>query len=226
MRTRDPEARALFTGIATHYDQPAEILSFGQYARWRRALVAGLPLETTSNVLDVATGTGLIAREIRRRHGCSVIGVDLTEAMLAGAHGITRAAADANTLPFADSSFDALTFSYLFRYVEDPHATLRELVRVVKPGGALASVEFGVPDAWWARTGWRAYALHVFPTLARAFGARWHEVAAFLAPNIVAWARGWPVARQVELWRASGVHDVRVKEMTWGTGVVMWGRKG
>ncbi len=225
MQTGTPQARGVFTPVAGRYAVPAEILSFGQYARWRRALVRGLPIDHTAHVLDVATGTGLIARLIARTHGCRVTGVDLTEAMLRGAHGVVRAAGDANALPFPDTSFDALTFSYLFRYVTDPPSTLAELVRVVKPGGTLASVEFGIPRATWARAGWRAYARGVFPVLSRIVSPGWREIGDFLPRNIEAWAREWPLPRQIEMWRRAGLVDVQAREMTFGTAIVMWGRK-
>lgn len=215
----------MFTGVAGRYDAPAEALSFGQYARWRRALVRTLPLEEDAQLLDVATGTGLIARLIVREHGCRVTGVDLTEAMLRRAHDVTRSAADANALPFADGSFDAVTFSYLFRYVDDPPSTLRELVRVLRPGGTLASVEFGVPRAWWARAGWRAYARGLFPVAARLVSDGWREIGDFLPRNIEAWARAWPIELQIEMWRDAGMEDIKVREMTLGTAVLMKGRK-
>lgn len=217
-------APSLFSPIASDYSRPADVLSVGQYARWRRALVAGLDLEPGARVLDVATGTGLIA-DLLSDAGYAVTGVDLTEAMLRESRTEVRACADANSLPFAEGAFDGVTFSYLFRYVADPEATMRELTRALRKGGVLASVEFGVPRAPVARAGWRLYARGVMPTLSRAFGPAWHEVGAFLPPNIEAWARAWPVARQVQMWNDAGMTDVRVREMTLGTGVVMWGRK-
>jgi len=224
-RTR--HARALFDGIAPAYGGPADLLSFGQYGRWRRALVRSLGLSTRDEVLDVATGTGLIARDILRAYACRVVGADQSEGMLAKARDTVPelAAADANDLPFADARFDAVVFSYLLRYVVDPPATLAELVRVLKPGGTLASVEFGVPRALLPRIGWRVHALGVFPVATRAFGARWADVGSFLPRSIVDWMDEWPVERQARAWRSAGAADVQVKRMLFGTGVLMKGRK-
>ena len=99
-------------------------------------------------MLDVATGTGLVARELVRRFGCSVVGIDQSPEMLAVARERTRdlpvelVEGRAEALPFADGEFAALTFTYLLRYVDDPAATVRELARVVRPGGTIAMLEF------------------------------------------------------------------------------------
>lgn len=223
-RTR--HARALFKGIAPAYGTPAEILSFGQYGRWRRALVRSLNLSASDVVLDVATGTGLIARDITKQYGCRVVGVDQSLEMMGRAEGLPdRVGADANALPFHDSRFDCLVFSYLLRYVADPPQTLRELVRVLKPGGTLASVEFGVPPSPLPRIGWSVHALGVFPLATRAFGRDWAHVGAFLPHSIVEWANEWPLERQVAMWEAAGIREIKTRRMLFGTGVLIKGRK-
>ena len=108
-------------------------------------------------MLDVATGTAAVALELVRQKGCFVIGVDQSAGdARGGPRRVVLAAAtelvaggDARSLPFEDGVFDALTFTYLLRYVDDPAATLRELARVVKPGGSIAALEFGVPRGVW-----------------------------------------------------------------------------
>ncbi|MGZ4204681.1 MAG: class I SAM-dependent methyltransferase [Actinomycetota bacterium] len=222
-RTR--HARALFDGVARAYGGPAELLSFGQYGRWRRALVRARDLQETDEVLDVATGTGLIARDVARRYGCRVTGADQSEGMLASGRPGALVCADANRLPFGDERFDAVVFSYLMRYVARPPLTLAELVRVLKPGGVLASVEFGVPSWPPARAGWHTWARGGFPIAARAFGGGWREVGGFLPASIVDWSRAWPPERQARSWAEAGIEDVRIKQMTFGTGVLMRGRK-
>src|SRR5262245_39488841 len=111
---------------------------------------------TPKRILDVATGTAGVAIAHTRRTDADVVGLDVTESMLQrGRECLTRAdvtgrvqlvKGQAERLPFPDDSFDALTFTYLLRYVADPAATLRELARVVKPGGSMASLEFAVPE--------------------------------------------------------------------------------
>jgi SAM-dependent methyltransferase len=86
------KARALelFAGIPAEYDAAGALLSFGQGPRWRRAPVAAVALAPTDRVLDVATGTGLVAAALIERHGCSVVGVDRSEEMLARARARQR----------------------------------------------------------------------------------------------------------------------------------------
>lgn len=223
---RERRARALFDGIAAAYDLPAEVLSLGRYSRWRRALLGRLDVPRDARVLDVATGTGLIARGIEQRFGARVIGLDQSIGMLEasrarGARALVGGSAD--RLPFADATFDVVTFSYLFRYVPEPEATLRELVRVLRPGGILGSIEFGRPRSVVLRTGWRLYARLLFPALCFFLGPGWREVGAFLPRSIERWADDWPVPRQVDAWRAAGLDDVRVDTPTLGAGVVMVG---
>ena len=223
-RTR--HARALFAGIAPAYGTPAEILSFGQYGRWRRALVRALGISPGDLVLDVATGTGLIARDIEKHYGCRVVGVDQSTEMMVRATGLSdRVAADANALAFPDSRFDCLVFSYLFRYVKDPGETMRELVRVLRPGGVIANVEFGVPPSRLPRIGWSVHTLGVFPVATKIFGREWSDVGSFLPGSIVEWANEWPLERQVTMWEAAGIGEIKTRRMTFGTGVLIKGRK-
>jgi len=144
---RSRHARRLFAGIALSYEWVATVLSLGQDPRWREALAAAVCAKNEDRVLDVATGTGMVARALVRRYGCRVIGLDQSADMLAAgsADGRPLVRAQGERLPFADESFDHVTFTYLLRNVDDPAATIRELARVLRPGGRVATLEFGVP---------------------------------------------------------------------------------
>lgn len=233
----DPNAvaRELFQGLPQRYDLLAEALSLGQNARWRRAMVDRVVAARPRSVLDVATGTGSVALQVARRTGAHVTGVDLSEPMLRRArsrvarrgrqHQVRLLLARAEQLPFPDASFDAVTFTYLLRYVVDPGATLRELARVLRPGGTMASLEFLVPPRAPARGLWWGYTRLVLPLAGRAFGPDWGRVGRFLGPSISGHYRRFPVAWTVEAWRAAGLVDVHARRMSCGGGLVMWGRR-
>jgi demethylmenaquinone methyltransferase/2-methoxy-6-polyprenyl-1,4-benzoquinol methylase len=232
MSAASVDADELFTPIATSYDRWAATLSFGQDARWRRFLVSCVDAAPTDTVLDVATGTAAVALELARQKDCYVVGVDRTAAMLVeGRRRVTLAAAtrkvrleeaDARALPFDDGLFDAVTFTYLLRYVDDPPAVLRELVRVVKPGGSVAGLEFGVPPLPW-RLPWELWVRMGLPAAGRVIGGGWEEVGAFLGPSIRAHYRAWPLPRLLAAWREAGVDDVRARRLSLGGGIVTWG---
>ena len=194
-------------------------------------MVEAVQASPGQRVLDVATGTGLVARALVRRYGCQVVGLDQSEQMLgrarklcAGIPQIELVRGEAERLPFDDASFDALTFTYLFRYVDDPRATLDELVRVVRRGGTVGMVEFGLPSYPW-RAFWELYVRFVLPPAGGLIDHAWREVGRFLGPSIRAFYAEWPLPRQLELWRSAGVADVRVRRLSFGAGVVLWGTR-
>lgn len=185
-------------------------------------------------MLDVATGTGAVAERLVRRYGCRVTGIDQSADMLAAARErleragvagrVTLVEGEAESLPFPDAAFDALTVTYLLRYVDDPAAVLRELARVVRPGGALASLEFGVPPRAPARAAWRLYTGVLLPAGGMAVGGRgWWRAGRFLHRSIPDLYRRHPLPELIGLYRAAGLEDVRVRRLSFGGGVVIWG---
>jgi len=228
MPTRNPNehARELFAPLGPTYDRVGAALSLGQDPRWRRFLVSRLP--RGGHVLDVATGTGLVAAELLRQ-GFKVTGVDLSPEMLAVAHrrfgdDVELINASAEALPLASASFDHLTSAYPLRYVADPGATLAELARVVRPGGVVASLEMGVPQGP-ARPLWDLYVNAVLPLAGRLLRNGWQEVGDFLGGSIRDFWERHPLERQLEWWRAAGLHGVEVRRLSLGGGVVIWGRR-
>ena len=222
------DARELFAPLGPTYDRVGATLSFGQDPLWRRFLVSRLPRDG-GDVLDVATGTGLVAAELMRR-GFAVTGVDQSAEMLVGARarfgdGVKLVESSAESLPFDNTSFDHLTVTYLLRYVDDPGATLAELARGVRPGGMLASLEFGVPGGV-ARPAWELYVRGGLPLAGRVLGNGWREVGDFLGDSIRDYWHRYPIERQLELWDAAGVRGVEVRRLSLGGGVVIWGRRG
>jgi demethylmenaquinone methyltransferase/2-methoxy-6-polyprenyl-1,4-benzoquinol methylase len=224
--SRTHRAQALFAGLGPSYDRVGAIWSFGQDPRWRRFLVSRVP-GGTARVLDVASGTGLVARElIRTGRAREVVGLDQSEPMLRA--GLRRGLpsrpvlGQAERLPFDDGTFDALTVTYLMRYVDDPAATLRELARVVRPGGVIASLEFGVPlTAMW-RASWRVYTRVVMPGLGRVVSPDWYRVGTFLGGSIEDFWGRFPLEAQRRWWAEAGASPMRWRRMSLGGGIVCW----
>ncbi len=248
-------ARGLFARLPNRYDSLAELLSMGQNGRWRRAMVdrivAGLPRDAPAaagatgrpatsrppRILDVASGTAGVALQLADRVGADVVGVDLSMDMLRqgssnvadadpGGARVGLVAGRAEQLPFADGTFDGLTFTYLLRYVADVDATMAELARVLRPGAPVASLDFMLPPTRFWRAWWWGYTRLVLPVAGWATGGRpWFRVGRFLGPNISGHYRRHPVDAIVTAWRSAGLQDVGVWTMSLGGGLVMWGHR-
>lgn len=231
-RTR--HARELFAPLGPTYDRYARLLSFGQDPRWRSFLVSRIP-SGAERVLDVASGTAAVAIELARAVPTrTVVGVDQSPEMLAaGRERVARAdlgdrielrESRAEELPFGEAEFEALTFTYLLRYVDDVPATLRELARVVRPGGTVAMLEFGRPRGAW-RPLWELYVRFGLPAAGALVSPGWGDVGRFLGPSILDFWRQWPEPRLLDAWREAGLEDVRVRRLSVGGGIVVWGRR-
>jgi demethylmenaquinone methyltransferase/2-methoxy-6-polyprenyl-1,4-benzoquinol methylase len=229
-------AQDLFRSLPRRYDALEELLSLGQNRRWRREMVARATGGDPKTVLDVATGTAGVALALASRTRAQITGIDITESMLRhGRERVARAGASsrvrlvrggAERLPFPDSTFDALTFTYLLRYLSDPAATLCELTRVLKPGAAIASLEFSVPPNRFWRFWWWCYTRAVLPVAGYLTGGReWGRVGRFLGPNISAHYDRYSVAWTVRAWEDAGLVEVDVRSMSLGGGLVMSARK-
>ena len=225
------QARTLFAPLGPTYDRSAALLSYGQDPRWRAFLVSRIDAEPGDRVLDVATGTGAVARELARRKGCASSGstrAPRCSPRRAGdsAREVELVEARPTRLPFADGEFDALTFTYLLRYVDDPRATLRELARVVRPGGVDRRARVRPARRRLAGALGAARARRAAGCRGRCVGRGWREVGRFLGPSI----RGFNAALAARaaargLARRPGSARCACAGMSLGGGVVTWGRK-
>jgi len=166
--------QAMFARIAPRYDAANDILSFGMHRLWRRRVVQLTQARPGQSVLDCATGTGDLALAFKAAVGAQgrVIGTDFCAPMLASAPAKARRAhldvtfevADVLALPYADHSFDIASIAFGIRNVDSPAQCLREMARVVRPGGRVAVLEFGQPVGWF-RFPYAVYSRFVMPFL-------------------------------------------------------------
>jgi demethylmenaquinone methyltransferase / 2-methoxy-6-polyprenyl-1,4-benzoquinol methylase len=228
-------AADLFRPLPDRYDWAAEVLSFGQNARWRRRMIDRIVEADPQVTCDVATGTAGVALQLIKRTNTRVVALDLSQEMIRRGRANTVWAGvldridfvlgTGERLPFRDSTFDALTFTYLFRYVADPAETLCELVRVLKRGGRIATLEFSVPPHPVWRSLWWFHTRAVLPVAGLFVGKGWFDVGRFLGPSISQhWAR-YPIGVQETEWRSAGIERFGYEQMSLGAGVVMWGTK-
>jgi demethylmenaquinone methyltransferase/2-methoxy-6-polyprenyl-1,4-benzoquinol methylase len=186
-----------------------------------------------ATVLDVATGTGAIARGLVARYGCRVVGIDQSPQMLDGARArIAKAGmadrielrlGSAETLEFEEGTFDALTTGYLLRYLDDPLVTMRDLLSLIKPGAPFALLDFAVPPNVVARGAWHLYTGVGLPVLGRLVSPGWAEVGRYLRPSIRRFGEDYPPEVLRELLAEAGGADVNVRLLSLGGGLVAWG---
>lgn len=229
-------AAGLFENLPSRYDRLAELLSLGQNGKWRGEVVRHIARFKPSRILDVATGTAGVAIALAGATHADIVGVDISEAMLeVGRKRVYKAGLDqrirleqarAEELPFESGSFDAVSFTYLLRYVADPTATLVEMARVLRPSGGMAGLDFYLPPNLSWRLTWRVYTRLVMPAAGYLLGgSAWWRAGRFLGPNIDNFYRDWPDYRIFDAWREAGMVDVEHRVMSVGGGLVVWGRK-
>jgi demethylmenaquinone methyltransferase/2-methoxy-6-polyprenyl-1,4-benzoquinol methylase len=229
----------MFDAIAPRYDLLNHLLSAGIDRRWRAAAIRSLKLTGRETLLDVCSGTADVALEARRPVPSSsaggrgakgegipgaarVVGVDFSGAMLAlglqkvraagEAVNITLLRGDAMRLPVADRSIDAVTIAFGIRNVQRPEVACAELARVLRPGGRLAILEFGVPRIPGIKPLYLWYFTHVLPRIGRAISG--HGAAySYLPASVGTFA---PPSQFVETLGAAGFGSVRADPLTFG----------
>ena len=225
-----PEAQVLpqlgsgqmFDRIARRYDFVNRVLSIGLDKGWRRRTVRSLQLGEAPKVLDLATGTGDLAIDIARMTpGATVVGLDPSPGMLAIAHDkiakkqladrVTLVEGDAQVLPYADGEMDAITIAFGIRNVPDRARALREMARVVRPGGRIAILELGEPKRGVMGAMARFHTRHVVPKLGALLSGK--REYAYLQKSIAAFP---PADEFAALMMTSGLSVIEVSPLTFG----------
>lgn len=215
----------MFDAIAPRYDTNNHLLSAGLDRRWRRRAVRELRLSGRERVLDVCTGTADLAIEAAthaRGAARDVVGVDFAGEMLrlglvkvrgGGLAGrVHLARGDAMALPLPDASFDAATIAFGIRNVADPVAGCAEIRRVLKPGGRLAILEFGMPSTPVLAGVYRWYFRQVLPRVGRLV-SRHHDAYDYLPASVEAFPSG---DEFVNLLRRAGFSSARSVQLAFG----------
>ena len=206
------EVAAMFDEVAARYDLANDVLALGQTRRWRTAVVRAVDPHPGDRVLDLAAGTGTSSVPFSRA-GAVVVSADFSLGMLSVGRQrqpfLPFVAADALHLPFGDASFDAATISFGLRNVSDRLAALRELHRVVRPGGRLVVCEFSHPTFGPFRTVYTEYLMKALPWVAQRTTSN-PDAYVYLAESIRAWPDQASLAREIasEGWSAVQWRDL------------------
>lgn len=226
------ESFELFNDIASRYDSINTVLSFGLHYNWRRKIRKTLPRGSNLAVLDLATGTADVAIELSKSERVSrVDGLDMSAGMVENGNrkiskkGLDRTISlkvgDAQNLPYADNSYDAITISFGIRNMPNPLKCLQECYRVLKPGGRLIVLEFALPRSKIVRFGHLYYLRHILPRIGKLLSG--HDVAyRYLNQTI----EEFPCGTQfTALMRDAGLGSCRYEELTAGIVNLYWGDK-
>lgn len=220
--------REMFDLISPRYDFLNHLLSLNIDVLWRRRAAERCgPAPRT--ILDVCSGTGDLALELRRRWNCEVTATDFAFRMLSRAQakgrqdgGLRFQQADATRLPFRDGAFDACTVAFGLRNVADTDAGLREMARVVKPGGRVVILEFATPPPGLFRRGYRFYFTRVLPAIGELIAPARRGAYRYLPASVESWPEPDELARALE---RAGLSGVGYERLTFGIAAVHYGVK-
>lgn len=224
LEKKPEDVASMFDEVAERYDLTNDVLSFGQTARWRKKLVESLSVQPGEAVLDLAAGTGSSTLPFHRL-GAHAVACDFSMGMLQVGKRkhpeMSFIAGDGMNLPFAEASFDAVTISFGLRNIASPETGLAEMLRVAKPGGRLAIMEFSDPTHSGFNTLYNEYLMKALPPVARAVSSN-PDAYVYLAESI----RDWPNQDHLAaLITEAGWSRVRYRNLTGGVVAIHWAQK-
>lgn len=226
---RAEKVNDLFAAVAPRYDLINDLQSFGMHRLWKRRLIRMAQVTPGDKALDLCCGTGDVAFALGEQ-GAGVLGVDFSGPMLMvakqrqvkdGVKNVEFVRGDALRLPAEDSSVDVLTISYGLRNLSDFEGGLKEMLRVLKPGGRLLVLDFGVPDNRLWRFGYFQYLKWFVPVFGRLFCGD-SDTHAYILKSL----QHYPAQRGVEkLMLKLGCQDVKVVNLLGGVMGINYGVK-
>lgn len=214
----------MFDDVAKHYDRTNSVLSLGNSLIWRMQTVRAIAPKVGERILDLAAGTGTSSAALAKS-GARVVAADFSAGMIEVGRrkypDLEFVQADAMDLPFKTGEFDVVTISFGLRNVADPKKALREMYRVLKPGGRLVVCEFSKPPVAILRAGYNAYLKYVMPTVVDAASSN-PEAYSYLAESI----EDWPDQTTLSQWiRGAGFTRVAYRNLTAGVVALHRGHK-
>jgi demethylmenaquinone methyltransferase/2-methoxy-6-polyprenyl-1,4-benzoquinol methylase len=224
MNKQPDEVASMFDGVARRYDRTNDVLSAGNAVLWRIATVKAVGAGPADKVLDIAAGTGTSSAAIAQR-GAEVIALDFSKGMVEVGRErhpeLEFVEGNAESLPFDDDTFDAVTISFGLRNVNRPKVALAEMNRVLKPGGRLVVCEFSTPPFGLLRAAYRAYLRYGMPLIAKLTSSN-GPAYSYLAESI----EQWPEQQVLSQWiRGAGFTRVAHRNLSLGIVALHRGRK-
>jgi demethylmenaquinone methyltransferase/2-methoxy-6-polyprenyl-1,4-benzoquinol methylase len=220
--------RDMFDSISPRYDFLNHLLSLNIDVLWRRRAAEQCG-PYPKQVLDVCSGTGDLAFELRRRWNCDVTATDFAFGMISrarakgkGARGVQYQQADTTRLPFRTGTFDACTVAFGLRNVADTDAGLREMARVVKPGGRVVVLDFATPPSRLLQGGYRFYFTRILPTIGELLAPARRGAYRYLPESVATWPEPDQLARTME---RAGLVDAGFERLSFGIAAVHFGNK-
>jgi demethylmenaquinone methyltransferase/2-methoxy-6-polyprenyl-1,4-benzoquinol methylase len=218
------EVASMFDDVARHYDRTNSVLSLGNSYIWRMLTVRAIAPKAGERILDLAAGTGT-SSAVLAKSGAHVVAADFSAGMIEVGKrkhpDLEFVQADAMDLPFKTGEFDVVTISFGLRNIADPKKALREMCRVLKPGGRLVICEFSTPPVAILRAGYNAYLKYVMPTVVDATSSN-PEAYSYLAESIA----DWPDQTTLSKWiRGAGFTRVAYRNLTAGVVALHRGHK-
>lgn len=229
--SKKEQVATMFNTISGNYDHLNRVISFGIDVKWRKKVVALVAKSNPKRVLDIATGTGDLAILMAQTPAEKIIGLDISEGMLAVgvdkiaaknlSHRIEMQLGDSENMPFEDNYFDAITVAFGVRNFENLEKGLSEIARVLKPGGTFVILETSVPEKTPFKQGYHFYSKNILPLIGKLF-SKDTTAYGYLSESSAAFPYG---ERLNTILRKIGFIEVKDMPQTFGVATIYYATK-